>query len=131
MSECSNQNPAPFLILLLFIPLILIVSSNDNNDDSLLTDEQKLEKQKQLQEQQEIRDKEWDENVNYIVNSPMIYFPLLIIPVIGYKLYSSRYIGKTGLFMTLILTLMYGLYMFGVMDIGFNQFPLFTGEPTQ
>lgn len=124
MSQSTEVNYAPLLILL-FIPLILLMTSNNNDENSLLTDEQKLEKQKQLQEQKEIRAQEWNENIDYVVNSPIIYFPLLLLPALGYKLYSDRHMRKTGFIMLLLLTLIYGMYVFGIMDNSFNQFPLF------
>lgn len=93
MSKVKTED-FPIFFIIVWIPMMfLLMTMNTSDPDSLLTDEQKLEKQKENADLKEVKDKEWEEGVNSVTN-PIQYFIderpfpfnlLLAIPI-GYLL---------------------------------------------
>ena len=63
-SEKIDKQFLKFMCIWIPIMIVLFTYTLTNDPDSLLTDEQKLEKQKEIQQAKEQRDKDWKENVS-------------------------------------------------------------------
>lgn len=80
--SCNNDSPIFLLIIWLPLMVVMIITLSNNDDpNSLLTDEQKLEKQKQIELEKQQREldhlknvKWWNDGINYFIDEkPMPY----------------------------------------------------------
>lgn len=114
-SQCNNYFP---LLILLLIPIILLTSSNNND---LLTDEQKLEKQRQIEENR----KELNDNLKsfFSKDSIVMLLPLPVMLLIGFSYYNSRYRNNTLFAFLIIFTILYALWYFSDFDFTLRNMP--------
>lgn len=90
----SNCDDYPLYFVIIWIPfMVILIATIGNNDDpnSLLTDEQKLEKQKEIElkkEQDKIKSEQdskwWNDQINYFIQEkPMPYTFIIGLVIFG------------------------------------------------
>lgn len=101
--QTRNRNDdSPIFLIIIWLPLVVImIVTLSNNDDpnSLLTDEQKLEKQKEIElekQEKELEDQKnakwWKDSLNYIIDEkPAPYTFLAGIGILSLLVYSFKH----------------------------------------
>ena len=156
MSETKSSNDNTWLIVFVaLIPLwmYIIMSSGSDNEYDLLTEEQKLEKQKELalqKEQAELKKQQeaewWDEQISYVVvdKPPIVVFAVGAILLLGFTIFAKSRCGRSwwdeihyrgfwGLFnmQTMFMFMAGFLFLMWVTGFGvFGDVPLFGSQPS-
>lgn len=96
----NNSDDYPLYMVMVMMPLIAIfIITSGGDPNSLLTDEQKIEKQKEIANKKEQKEKQWEEDktwwkdgINYLIDEK----PQPYVMLVGFVIFGFLIKGFTG-----------------------------------